>query len=86
MVGGDEPCDLRQAFDESATQYADRGELLLPRGEPAAALILSGMAYCAQALPERRQAIVDVLVPGDIAGLDHVILPGPREHMLRQGM
>jgi CRP-like cAMP-binding protein len=40
-------------------------------------LIRRGFAYRSNVLADGRRSIVDVLVPGDIAGLDHVLLSRP---------
>ena len=70
---------LRRAFQETPMRYAAREAILIRIGEHDAPIILlrSGFAYRSCVLADGRRAILDVLVPGDITGLDHVVLANP---------
>ena len=70
---------LRAAFLFTPARYADRGTCLVERGngEPEVMLIRSGFAYRSCVLSDGRRAILDILTPGDIVGLDHVVLAHP---------
>jgi CRP/FNR family transcriptional regulator, anaerobic regulatory protein len=70
---------LRQAFRETPIRYAARDAMLVRLGERDAPILLlrSGFAYRSCVLADGRRAILDVLVPGDIAGLDHIMLASP---------
>ena len=74
---------LRRAFLETPLRYAARDATLVRLGErdPAIILIRSGFAFRSCVLTDGRRAILDVLVPGDIAGLDHIVLANPIEEI-----
>ena len=67
---------LRRAFLEASvvsvearTSFIQTGELHAP-----VCIIRRGIAYRSHELSNGRKAIIDILVPGDIAGLDHIHL------------
>jgi CRP/FNR family transcriptional regulator len=74
---------LRQAFLQTAVRYVRRDTPLARAGdvEPSIFLLHSGFAYRSCPLADGRRAILDILVPGDIAGLDHIVLASPVEEI-----
>src|SRR5215211_3218619 len=76
LAGGQK---LRRAFLETPIRYAPRDAALVRAGErnPAIILIRSGFAYRSFVLSDGRRTILDVLVPGDIAGFDNIVLAIP---------
>lgn len=70
---------LRAAFLFAPARYADRGSPLVERGngELEVILIRSGFAYRSCVLSDGRRAILDILTPGDIVGLDHIVVAHP---------
>lgn len=66
---------LRAAFLAMPARTAERGARLLRRdgGEPQVLLLAVGFAYRACGLADGRRAILDILLPGDIIGLDHIV-------------
>ncbi len=72
---------LRQAFLQSPVRVARRDTPLVRAGDPEPAIFLlhSGFAYRSCPLADGRRAILDILVPGDITGLDHIVLANPIE-------
>jgi CRP/FNR family transcriptional regulator, anaerobic regulatory protein len=67
---------LRQAFLQTPLRYAGRDMLLLRAGaaEPAAILIRTGFAHHSCLWGDGRRAMLRVLIPGDFAGLDSIVL------------
>lgn len=67
---------LRRAFLETPVLSADRDKVVVPADspEPPVLLIHRGVAYQSTALPDGRRTIVDILLPGDIVGVDHAVL------------
>jgi len=67
---------LRRAFLEGRLESAGRdAPLSFSEGrEPGAFLITRGFAYRSTTFPDARRAILDVLVPGDIVGLESLVL------------
>src|SRR5260370_40589018 len=67
---------LRQAFLETPVRLARRDTPLARAGDPEPAIFLlhSGFAYRSCPLADGRRAILDILVPGDITGLDDIVL------------
>lgn len=67
---------LRTAFLETPVRFTGRDGRLLRAGmsEPAAILIRTGFAYRACTMPDRRRAILRILLPGDFAGLHNIVL------------
>ena len=74
---------LRQGFMQSPMRYAVRGAPIvrLDHPEPAVILIRNGFAFRSSCLPDRRRAILDIVVPGDFVGLDHLVLAHPIEEI-----
>src|SRR5260370_34616412 len=72
---------LRPAFLETPVRFARRDTPLARAGDPEPAIFLlhSGFAYRSCPLADDRRAILDILVPGDIAGPDHIVLANPIE-------
>jgi len=73
LLGGQH---LRRAFLQTPLRFAGRDGMLLGAGagEPAAILIRNGFAYHSCLLGDGRRAILRILVPGDFAGLDGIVL------------
>ena len=67
---------LNQAFLRAPMRYAGRDAPLVSAGdrEPQVVLVRSGFAFRSCLLRDGRRSILDVLVSGDIAGLDNVVL------------
>jgi CRP-like cAMP-binding protein len=74
MLNGDRV--LQRAFRERPQHSIQRNGVLIRAGDPAApiAMIERSLAYSSQNLPDGRRAILDILLPGDIAGLDLIVL------------
>lgn len=74
---------LRRVFNEKPLRYAGRDAPLvrIGRTEPTVLLLRSGFAYRSCLIADGRRAILDVLVPGDFAGLDHIFLARPGEEI-----
>ena len=72
---------LRQAFLRTPMRFARRETPLARAGDPEPAIFLlhSGFAYRSCPLADGRRAILDILVPGDVTGLDHIVLASPIE-------
>src|SRR5437764_600165 len=67
---------LRQAFLETPIRFAGR-DMPLARAEerdPSVMLIRNGFAFRSCGLADGRRAILHILTPGDIAGVDHTVL------------
>jgi CRP-like cAMP-binding protein len=66
--------ELLRAFGERP-RFAKRGEILIRVGEPGADLLLlaSGWACREHLRPNGDQAVLDLYLPGDLIGLDHLI-------------
>jgi CRP-like cAMP-binding protein len=67
---------LRRAFLEAPYQVADRETVLVAADDPQppALLLHRGIAYRSLTMPDGRRAIIDILLPGDAAGIDHAVL------------
>ena len=67
---------LRAAFLQTQQRFAGRDTPLLRAGgaEPGAILIRSGFAYRGCGFPDGRRTILGILLSGDFAGLDNVVL------------
>jgi CRP-like cAMP-binding protein len=78
LVGGRR---LRQAFAQAPTRFVGRNALLARAGEAEAGAILirNGFAFRSWLLADGRRAILDILLSGDICGLDHIVLARPIE-------
>src|SRR5689334_5807163 len=75
---------LRQAFLRSPIRFAGRDTPLirLDDPEPSVILIRGGFAFRSCGLADGRRAILHILTPYDIAGLDHVVLARPVEEII----
>jgi CRP/FNR family transcriptional regulator, anaerobic regulatory protein len=67
---------LRRAFLATPLQTAARDGVIIRADDPAppAILLNRGVAYRSFPMPDGRRSIVDILLPGDIAGLDHAVM------------
>ena len=74
---------LGRAFAQSPVGVAGHDTALIRLGERDAPIILlrSGFAYKSCVLADGRRAILDLLVPGDMIGLDHIILASAVEEI-----
>ena len=71
LIGGQ---TLRRAFLTGPIFSANRGDKLAAgNGEPKVLLIRSGVAYRASALADGSRAILDILIPGELIGLSHIV-------------
>src|SRR5437588_3313410 len=75
---------LRGAFLLRPIRFAERGARLVDSdsADPDIVLIRSGFAYRSCVLADGRRAIIDILTPGDIVGLDHIVLAQPIDEFL----
>lgn len=64
----------RGAFRDAPTRNIGRDAPLFHSAERGALLIRSGFVCRSCTLPDGRRAILDVLVSGDIAGLDQIVM------------
>lgn len=69
---------LRRAFTATPMHIATRDAVIVAAEDPSppALLFHRGFAYRSFSMPDGRRSIVDILVPGDIAGMDHAVLGG----------
>ena len=67
---------LRRAFAESPYRTADRDSVIVAADDPEPPIlqIHRGIAFRSVSLPDGRRAIVDILLPTDIAGIDNAVL------------
>ena len=74
---------LRQVFLQTPIRFAARNMPLIRAGEADAPAILirSGFAFRSCGLTDGRRAILDILTPMDIAGLDQIVLARPIEEI-----
>jgi CRP/FNR family transcriptional regulator len=75
--------NLRRAFLQTPIRVAGRDASLITAGDPDPPVILirSGFACRCCVLADGRRAILHVLTPHDIAGLDHLVLARPIEEI-----
>jgi CRP/FNR family transcriptional regulator len=75
---------LRAAFMQTPVRFIGRDTPLLRAGvsEPMAILIRSGFAYRSCVLPDGRRAILRILLSGDYAGLQNIVLAGATEDIV----
>jgi CRP-like cAMP-binding protein len=75
---------LRRAFLATPVVHADRGQRLAlqDRAEPQVLLIRSGFACRTRVLADNHRAILDVLIVGDIVGLDHIVVAHPVDEFI----
>lgn len=65
---------LRRAFlEQPYHSTARQGAIFAIEKDPPVVLLQRGVAYRSATLPHGRRAILDVLLPGDVGGLDHVV-------------
>ena len=66
---------LRRAFLEQPYHSIPRQAAVIAGDDPAAPVVLiqRGIAYRSFTLPDGRRAILDLLLPGDFGGIDHVV-------------
>ena len=78
---------LRQAFLQTPIRNAGRDVPLISAcdPEPHAVLVRSGFAYRSCVLADGRRSILDVLMSGDIAGLDNIVLAHAAEDITAAG-
>lgn len=69
-------CKLLDALSRGRRNFADRGARLLGNNENEADILLlrGGFACASLVLTNGRRAIRDILIPGDIIGLDHILV------------
>lgn len=67
---------LRQAFNAMPPRTAPRHSRIVTADDPAppALRITRGVAYRACAMPDGRRVILDLLLPNDIYGIDHLVM------------
>ncbi|HEV2098514.1 MAG TPA: Crp/Fnr family transcriptional regulator [Stellaceae bacterium] len=67
---------LRRAFLAMPLRTAKRDTVIMSAEDPAPSAVLfhRGFAYRSSPMPDGRRSILDVLLPGDITGLDHAVL------------
>lgn len=67
---------LRRAFADSPYRTADRDTVIIAAEDPEPPIlqIHRGVAFRSVTLPDGRRAIVDILLPADIAGIDNAVL------------
>ena len=75
---------LRAAFLQTPMRFAGRNTPLIRAGdtEPLIVLIRNGFAYRSCLLLDGKRAILDILIPGDVAGLDNIVLARATEDIM----
>jgi CRP/FNR family transcriptional regulator, anaerobic regulatory protein len=78
---------LRQAFLRTPMRFAGRDMPLVRTGdsEPVAVLIRNGFAYRSCVLSDGRRSILDMLLSGDMAGLENAVLARSAEDVAAAG-
>ena len=77
---------LRRAFMAMPYQSVTRDRPLFGHdGPPSLVMMHRGLAYRSCTLPNGRRAILDLLLPGDIGGLEHLVLRRPDEEVTAAG-
>lgn len=71
---------LRQAFREIPIQTVPRGKVLTTQS--ALFMLESGLGYRAFSQKNRRRVILDLLAPGDIAGLEQLFIQQPDQQIV----
>jgi CRP/FNR family transcriptional regulator, anaerobic regulatory protein len=76
-----------QAFLQTPVRFAGRDAPLIRAGDPdpETVLVRDGFAYRSCVLADGRRAILDIFVPGDIAGLDNTVIPASSEDVIAAG-
>jgi CRP/FNR family transcriptional regulator len=67
---------LRRAFADAPYRTADRDTVIIAADDPEPPIlqIHRGIAFRSVTLPDGRRAIVDILLPSDVAGIDNAVL------------
>ena len=75
---------LRRAFMEMPYLAVGRDQAVVRNdgAAPPVFMLHRGIAYRSCTLPSGRRAILDVLLPGDIGGIEHVVLRRPEEEII----
>lgn len=75
---------LRRAFLETPYRTAQRGDIIVAADtrEPPAFMIHSGSVFHSSTLPDGRRAILDILLPADVGGVDHAIVGRANQDMI----
>ena len=76
---------LRDAFLQKPMRFAHRDEPIVRLTDPGPPVILlhSGLAFRCCVLGDGRRAILNIVLPGDFIGLDHLVLNGASEEIIR---
>src|SRR5690348_8839993 len=79
---------LRQAFFRSPVRVAQPRQVLVHHGlaDPPPILVRSGIAFRSFDLPTGARAISHIILPGEIAGLEYVVLSHPAEEITTASM
>lgn len=75
---------LRQAFLETPLQSATRSAAIVDPDDPDPPMFLihRGLAYCSCTLPDGRRSILDLLLPGDFGGIEHLVMDRPHQDVV----
>jgi CRP/FNR family transcriptional regulator len=67
---------LRQAFLEAPLRSAPRDTTIITAGDrgPPALFIQHGLAYSSHTFTDGRRAIIDLILPSDVVGIEHAVL------------
>jgi CRP-like cAMP-binding protein len=78
---------LRRAFLASPILSANRGAVLIASdaADPPGLLIIRGLAYRSVTLPDGQRSIADLILPNEIAGIDHAVLAGCNHEIVAAG-
>ena len=73
MLAGDR--SLRRAFLQTTPRVAERDQVIVEAGatDAAAFLIRQGVAFRSLTAADGRRAVADLLLPGDVVGLDSIV-------------
>jgi CRP-like cAMP-binding protein len=82
-VAPDSTAELARRFRRTQKIMPAHIELVRP-GEPSESVffLFSGWAYRYRLLPDGRRQIIDLLLPGDLAGIDGFLLDRPRDGIM----
>jgi len=73
---------VRRAFIGVRSDTIEQGTALIPDvADPGAFLIARGVAYRSVTFRDGRRSILDVLLPGDIAGLENIVRPSRQQEI-----
>jgi CRP-like cAMP-binding protein len=78
---------LRRAFLERPAQSVQRnGRIFASNGGKAPVILMQrGIAYQSGTLPDGCRAIIDLLLPGDFGGLDHIVAGASNQELIAAG-